>query len=145
MEDSRSSPVSSVQLSRSVVSNSLQQTPWAACSTPGFILCHLLLLPPSTFPIIRVFFKESGFCIRGPKYWSFSFSISPSNEYSELISFRIDWFDLFAVQGTLRSLLPHHQSRASILWCSAFFMVQLSHPYMTTRKTVTWTIQTFVV
>ena len=109
------------------------------------ILCHPLLLLPSTFPIIRVFFNESGFRIRGPKYWSFSFSISPSNEYLELISFRIDWFDLFAVQGTLRSLLPHHHSRASILWHSAFFMVQLSHPNMTTRKTITLTTQTFVV
>ena len=109
------------------------------------ILCHPLLLLPSTFPMIRVFFNESGFRIRGPKYWSFSFSISPSNEYLELISFRIDWFDLFAVQGTLRSLLPHHHSRASILWRSAFFMVQLSHPNMTTRKTITLTTQTFVV
>ena len=109
------------------------------------ILCHPLLLLPSTFPIIRVFFNESGFRIRGPKYWSFSFSISPSNEYLELISFRIDWFDLFAVQGTLRSLPQHHSSKSSILWLSAFFMVQLSHPYMTTRKTITLTIQTFVV
>ena len=89
-------------------------------------LCHLLLLLPSIFPSIRVFSKGSVLCMRWPKYWSFSFSISPSNEYSGLISFRIDWFDLLAVQGTLKSLLQHHSSKASILWCSAFFMVQLS-------------------
>ena len=99
------------------------------------ILCHPLLLQPSIFPTIRVFSKESVLCIRWPKYWSFSFSISPSNEYSGLISFRIDWFDLLAVQGTLKSLLQHHSSKASILQCSAFFIVQLSHPYMTTGKT----------
>ena len=109
------------------------------------ILCHSLLLPSSFFPSIRVFSKESVFCIRWPKYWSFSFSISPSNEYSGLISFRIDWFDLLAVQGTLESLLQHH-SKASILWCSkkAFFMDQLSHPYMTTGKTIALTRCTFV-
>jgi len=100
-----------------------------------FILCHLLLLP-SIFPSIRVFSNESALCIRWPKYWSFSFSISPSTEYSGLISFRIDWFDLLAVQGTLESLFQHHNSKASILWCSAFFIVQLSHLYMTTRKEV---------
>ena len=92
------------------------------------ILCHPLLLLPSTFPSNRVFLNESAFCIRWPKYWSFSFNISLSNEHSGLISFRMDWLDLLAVQGTLKSLLQHHSSKASILWCSAFFMVQLSHP-----------------
>ena len=94
------------------------------------ILCHPLLLLPSIFPSIRVFSNESVFHIRWPKYWSFSFSISPSNEYSGLIFFRTDWFDLCVVQRTLKSLLQHHSSKASILWCSAFFMVQLSHPYI---------------
>ena len=108
------------------------------------ILCHPLLLLPSIFPSIRVFSNESVLCIRWPKCWSFSFSISPSNEYSRLISFKIDWFDLFAVQGTLKSLLQHHSSKASILWCSIFFIVQLSHPYMTTGKTIALTIQNFV-
>ena len=101
------------------------------------ILCWPLLLLPSIFPSIRVFSKESVLHIRWPHYWSFSFTISPSNEYSGLISFRIDQFDLLTVQGTLKSLLQHHSSKASILQCSAFFMVQLSHPYMTTRKTST--------
>ena len=96
------------------------------------ILCHPLLLLPLIFPSIRVFSNQTVLCIRRPKYWSFSFSISPSDEYSGLISFRIDWFDLLAVQGTLKSILQHHSSKASILWCFAFFMVQLSHPYMTT-------------
>ena len=108
------------------------------------ILCHLLLLPPSIFPSIRVFSNELVRPIRWPKYWSFSFSISPSKEYSGLISFRMDWLDLFAVQGTLKSLLQHHSSKASILQCSAFFIVQLSHPYMTTRKTIALTRWTFV-
>ena len=99
------------------------------------ILCHPLLLLPSIFPSIRVFTNESVLSIRWPKYWSFSFSISPSNEYSELISFRMDWLDLLADQGTLKSLLQYHSSKASILWCSAFFTVQLSHPYITTGKT----------
>ena len=108
------------------------------------ILCHPLLLQPSIFPTIGVFSKESVLCIRWPKYWSFSFSISPSNEYSGLISFRIDWFDLLAVQGTLKSLLQHHSSKASILQCSAFFMVQLSHPHMTTGKNIALTRQTFL-
>ena len=98
------------------------------------ILCCLLLLLPSIFPNIRVFSDESVLHIRWPKYWSFSFSISPSNEYSRLISLKMDWFDLLAVQGTLKSLLQHHNSKASILWCSAFFMVKLSHLYMTTKK-----------
>ena len=98
------------------------------------ILCHPLLCLPSIFPSIRVFSSESALHIRFPKYWSFNFSISPSSEYSRLISLRIDWFDLFAVQGTLRCLLQHHSLKASILWCSAFFMVQLSHLYMTTEK-----------
>ena len=136
------------------------------CSTPGFpvlyhllklaqthihrvgdaiqhhVLCHPLLLP-SIFPSIRVFSNESALHIRWPKYWSFGFNISPSNEYSGLISFRIDWLDLPAVQGTLKSLLQHHSSKASILQCSAFFTVQLSHPYMTTGKTIAltrWTL-----
>ena len=99
------------------------------------ILCHPLLLPPSISPSIRVFSNESVLPIRWPKYWSFSFSISPSNEYSGLISFRMDWLDLLAVQETLKSLLQHHSSKVSILWSSAFFIVQLSHPYMTTGKT----------
>ena len=108
------------------------------------ILCRPLLLLPSIFPSIRVFSNESILCIRWPKYWSFSFSISPSNEYSELISFRMDWLDLLAVQGTLKSLLQHHSSKASILQRSAFFTVQLSHPYTTTGKTIALTRQTFV-
>ena len=109
------------------------------------ILCHPLILLPSIFPSIRVFSNESVLHIRWPKYWSFSFSISPSNEYSRLISFRIDWFDLLAVQRTLTCLLQHHNSKASILQCSTFFMVQLSHLYMTTGKTIALTTQTFVV
>ena len=108
------------------------------------ILCRPLLLPPSIFPSIRVFSNESVLHIRWSKYWSFSFNISPSNEYLELISFRMDWLDLFAVQGTLKSLLQHHSSKASILQCSAFFIVQLSHPYMTTGKTIALTRWTFV-
>ena len=99
------------------------------------ILCHSLLLLPSIFHSIKVFSNELTLCIRWPEYWSFSFSISPSNEYSGLISFRIDWFDFLEIQGTLKSLLQHHSSKASILQCSAFFMIQLSHPYMTTGKT----------
>ena len=108
------------------------------------ILCHPLLLLSSMFSSIRVFPSESGLHIRWPKYWSFSFSISLSNEYSGLISFRMDWLDLLAVQGTLKSLLQHHSSKASILRCSAFFIVQLSHPYMTTGKTIVLTRQTFI-
>ena len=138
------------------------------CSTPGFpvhyhsqslhkltsielvmpsshlILCCPLLLLPSIFPSIRVFSNESALCIRWPQYRSFSFNISPSNECSGLISFRMDWLDLLSVQGTLKSLLRYHSSKASILRCSAFFMVQLSHPYMTTGKTIALTRQTFV-
>ena len=128
------------------------------CSTPSLkpmsiksvipsnhlILCRPLLLRPSIFPSIRGFSNESALHIRWPKYWSFRFSISPSNEYSGLISFRMDWLDLLAVQRTLKSLLQHHSSKASILQCSAFFMVQLSHPYMTTGKTIALTRQTFV-
>ena len=131
------------------------------CSTPGLpvhhqlleftqtpsnhlIRYHPLLLLPSFFPSIRVFSNESLLHIRWPKYWSFSFSISPSHEYSGLISFRIDWFDLLAVQGTLKSLLQHHSSKGSILQLSAFFMVQLSHPYVTTGKTIALTRWTFV-
>src|SRR5574340_402100 len=108
------------------------------------ILCCPLPLLPSIFPSIKVFSNESVFHIRWPKYWSFSFRISPSNEYSGLISFRIDWLDLLAVQGTLQILLQHHSSKASILWCSAFFTVQLSHPYVTTGKTIALTRWTFV-
>ena len=138
------------------------------CSTPGFLvvmnsrsllklmsiesvmpsnhltLCRPLLLLPSIFPSIRVFLNDSALRVRWPKYWSFSFNISPSNEHPGLISFRMDWLDLLAVQGTLRSLLQHHGSKASILWHSAFFAVQLSHPYMTTGKTIALTRWTFV-
>ena len=154
----------SVQFSCSVVSNSA--TPWTAALQASLsitisrslfklvsiesvmpsnhlIFCHPLL-PPSIFPSIRVFPNESVLCIRWPKYWSFSFSISPFKEYSGLISFRMDWLNLFAVQGTLRSLLQHHSSKASILQRSALFIVQLSHPYMTTGKTKALTRQTFV-
>ena len=109
----------------------------------NLVLCHPLLLP-SIFPSIRVFSSESDLGIRWPKDWSFSFSISPSNEYSGLISFRMDWLDLLAVQGTLKSLLQHHSSKASVLWCSAFFTVQLSHPYMTAGKIITLTLQTLI-
>ena len=108
------------------------------------ILCRPLLLLPSTFPSIRVFSNESALRIRWPKYWSSSFNISPSNDYSGLSSFRMDWLDLLAVQGTLKSLLRHHGSKALILQCSAFFIVQLSHPYMTTGKTIPLTRWTFV-
>ena len=118
-----------------------------ALSLLKFISCKSVMLSdhlipycpprlPSVFPTIRIFSSESGLHIRWPKYWSFSFSISPSNAYSGLLSFRVDWLDLFTVQGTLKSLLQHHNSKASILWCSAFFMVQLSHPYLTTGKTI---------
>ena len=108
------------------------------------ILCHPLLLLPPIPPSIRVFSNESTLHIRWPKYWSFSFKISPTNEYPELISFRMDWLDLLAVQGTLKSLLQHHSSKAAILRCSAFFAVQLSHPYMTTGKIIALTRRTFV-
>ena len=155
----------SLQFSRSVRSDSLQPhglqhaRPPYPSPTPSLfelmsiesvmpsnhlILCHSLLLPPSMFPRIRVFSNESAVCIRWPKYRSFSFSISPSNEYSELISFWMDWLDLLAVQGTLKSLLQHHSSKASILQYSAFFIVQLSYPYMTTGKTIALTRWTFV-
>ena len=109
-----------------------------------FILCHFILLLPSIFPSIRVFSNESGLHIRWPKYWSFSFNISPSNDHPGLISVRMDWLDLLAVQGTLKSLLQHHSSKASILQHSAFFIVQLSHSYMTTGKTIALTRWTFV-
>ena len=108
------------------------------------VLCHPLLLLPSVLPSIRIFSSELALRIRWPKFWSFSFSISPFNEYSGLISFRVDWLDLLAVQGTLKSLLQHHILKASILWCLAFFMVHLTHPYTTTGKTIPLTIQTFV-
>ena len=156
---------SSVQLTQSVVSNPLQPhgvqltKPPCLSPTPRFYSnscplsqwchptissCRPLLLLPSIFPSIGVFSNESVLHIRWPKYWSFSFNISPSNEYSGLISFRMDWLDLLAVQRTLKSLLQHHSSKVSILWCSAFFIVQLSHPFMTTKKTIAMTKQTFV-
>ena len=155
--------ISSVRFSHSVISDSLwthgpqhfrlsrpSPTP-GACSNscplsqwchPTISLCHTLLFLPSIFPSIRVFSNESVLHIMWSKYWSFS--INPSNEYSALISFRIDWFDYLAVQGTPKSLLQYYSSKASILWCLAFFLVQLSHPYMTTGKTIASTIQTFV-
>ena len=108
------------------------------------ILCRPLLLLPSIFPSIRVFSNESALHIRWPKYWSFSFNISPTNEHPGLISFRMDWLDLLEVQGTLKSLLQHHSSKASILWLSAFFIVQLSHPYVTTGKTTALTTRAFI-
>ena len=117
---------------------------WVSDAIQPLILCRTLLLLPSIFPSIRVFSNESALCIRWPKYWSFSFNISPSNEHPGLISFRMDWLDLLAVQETLKSLLQHHSSKASILQCSAFFIVQLSHPYMTTGKTIALTRWTFV-
>ena len=113
-------------------------------SSNHLIFSHPLLLPPSIFPSIRVFPNESALCIRWPKDWSFSFNISPSNEHPGLISFRMDWLGLLAVQGTLKSLLQHHSSKASILLRSAFFIVQLSHPYVTTGKTIALTRRTFV-
>ena len=155
----------SVQLSHSAVSDSLgphglQHTRpphpsptqgvysnschWSVMPSNHLILCRPLLLLPSIFPRIRVFSNESARHIRWPKYWSFSFNISTSNEDSGLNSSRMDWLDLLAVQATLKSLLQHHSSKASILQCPAFFMVQLSHPYMTTRKTIALNIQTFV-
>ena len=116
---------------------------WVSDVSKHLILCFPLLLP-SVFPRFRIFSSESSLCIRWPKYLSFYFRISPSNEYSGLISFKIDWFDLFAVKGTLKSLLWHHNSKASVLQCLGFFIVQLSHPYMTTEKTTALTIWTFV-
>ena len=159
--------LSSVQFSHTVVSDSLWPHAWvAACQASlsitnslsllkllsivsvmpsnHLILCHPFLSPPSIFPSIRDFSNEPVLRIRWPKYWSFSFRISPSNEHPGLISFRLDWLDLLAVQGTLKSLLQHHSSKASILWRSAFFTVQLSHPYMTTGKTLALTRRTFV-
>ena len=124
-----------------VCSNSCPLSGWCH---PTILSCRPLLLLPSVFPSIRVFSRESVLHIRWPKYWSFTFSISLPNEYSGLISFKMDWFDLLAVQGTLKSLLQHHSPKASILQCSAFFIVQISHPYMTTEKNVTLTRQTFV-
>ena len=154
-----------VQFSRSVVPDSLRphglQHTRLPCPSPTpraysnmsiesgmpsnhLILCRPLILPPSIFPSTRVFSNGSVLRIRWPKYWSFSFSISPSNEYPGLISLRIDWLDLLAVQGTLKSLLQHHSSKASILWHSALFIVQISHPFMTTGKTIALTRWTFV-
>ena len=163
---------SSVHFSRSVVSDSLRSmncsTPglpvhhqlpdfmqthvrwchrWCRCPvmpSNHLILCRPLLLLPSIFRSIRVFSSKSVLCLRWPKYWSFSFNISPSNEHPGLISFRMDWLDLLTVQGSLKSLLQYHSSKASILWCSAFFIVQLSHPYMTTGKTIALTRRTIV-
>ena len=117
---------------------------WVGMLSNHLILCYLLFLLPSIFPSIRVFSNELALCIRWPKYWSFSFSISPSNEYSGLISFRIDWFDLLAVQRTLKSLLQHHNSKASVLHCRVFLRVQLPHLYMATGKPTALTIWTFV-
>ena len=114
-------------------------------SSSHLILCRPLLLPPSIFPSIRIFSNESVLCIRWPKYWSFSFSINPPNEYSSLISFRTDWFYLFVVQGTVTSLLQHHSSKASVLPHTAFFVIQISNPYVTTRKTIALTRQAFVM
>ena len=158
--------IATVQFSHSVMSDSLQphgqqhaklpcpSPTLRACSNscPLSQWCHPTIsssvIPfsscPQSFPALGSFSKESVLCIRWPKYWSFSFSISPSNEYSGLISIRMDWLDLLAVQGILKSLLQHHSSKASILWCSAFFIVQLSHPYMTTGKTIALTRWTFV-
>ena len=129
-------------------------TPWTAARQASLsitnqpsnhlVLCRLLLLLPSIYPSIRVLSSESVLCIKWAKYWSFSFSISPSNEYSGLISFRMDWLDLLAVQGTLKSLLQHHSSKASVRQCSAFFTVQLSHPYVTTGKTIVLTRRTLL-
>ena len=152
--------VSSVQFICSVMSDSLQphelqhaitnswSSPKLMCKSvmpsSHLILCRPLLLLPSILLSIRIFSNESVLHIRWPKYWSFSFSISPSNEFSGLISFRMDWLDLLAVQGTLKHLLQHHSSKASILWHSPFFMVQLSHPYMTTGKIIALTRWTFV-
>ena len=137
--------LSSVQFSRSVVSDSLRPHEPQHSRPPSnhLILCRALLLP-SVFPSIRVFSNGSALRIRWPKYWSFSFNISASNEHTGLISFRMDWFDLLAVQGILRNLLQHHSSKASILLHSAFFIVQLSYPYMTTGKSIALTRQTFV-
>ena len=134
------------QASLSINSQSLRKLKSIMSVMPSshLILCRSPLLLPSIFPSIRIFPSESVLHIRWPKYWSFSFSISPSSEYSGLISWRTDWFDLFAVQGTLNSLFQHHSSKASILSCSTFFIVQLSHPNMTTRKTIGLTRQTFV-
>ena len=125
-------------LSPGVCTNSCPLSQWCHPTISSSVLL------PSIFPNIRVFSSESVLCIRWPNYWSFSFSISPSNEYSGLISFRIDWFDILAVQGTLKSLLQHHSSKARLLWCSTFFVVQLSHPYMTTGKAIAVTRWTFV-
>ena len=133
----------SLSITNSLSLPKLMSIDWVMPSN-HLILCHPLLLPPSIFPSIRVFSKESALRIRYPKYWSFSFNISPSNEPSGLISFRMDWLDLLAVQGTLKSLLQYHSSKASILRCSAFFIVQLSHPYTTTGKTIALIRWTFV-
>ena len=113
---------------------------WVSNESLHLILCHPLFLLPSIFPSIKVFSNASSLCIRWPTFWSFNFSISPSNEYSEFISFRIDWYDLLVVQGTLKSLLQHHNLKASVLWCSAYLVVQLSHLYMTIGKNIAFSI-----
>ena len=139
--------ITACQASLSITNSRSQPKPMSTESvmpSSQLILCCPLLLLPSVFPSIRVFPSESILHIRWPKYWSFSFNISPSNEHPGLISFRMDWLDLLAIQGTLKSLLQHHSSKASILWCSAFFIVQLSHPYMTTGETIALTRWTFV-
>ena len=147
MSDSASSGTSACQVS---LSFTISQSSFKLMSTESvmpfncLIFCRPFLLLLSVFPRIRVFANESVLHIRWPKYWSFTFSICSSYEYSGLISFRIDWFDLLAVQGTLKSLLQHHSSKASVLWCSAFFMIQLSHPYITTGKVIVLTRWTFV-
>ena len=133
----------SLSITNSWSSLKLMSIEWVMPSS-HLILCHPLFLLPSIFPSIRVFSNESALLIRWPKYWSFSFNISPSNEHPRLISFRMDWLDLLAVQGTLKSLLQHHSSKASILWHSAFFIVQFSHPYMPTGKTLPLIRWTFV-
>ena len=147
MSDSVSPWTAALQASLSITNSwSLLRLTSIESVMPSYdlILCCPLLLLPSIFPNIGIFSNESVLCIRWPKYWSFSFRISPTNEYSGLISFRIDWFDLLAVQGTLRNLLQHHSSEASILRCSAFFTVQLSHPYVTTGITIALTRWTLV-
>ena len=144
MSDSATPWTAAHQTSLSITNSRSLLKPMLVMPSNHLILCHPLLVPPSVFPSIRVFSNESALHIRWPEDWSFSFKINPSNEYSGLISFRMDWLDLLAVQGTVKSLLQHHSSKASILQCSAFFIVQLSHPYMTNGKTIALTRWTLV-
>ena len=147
MSDSATPWAAARQASLSIINSQSPPKPMSfelVMPSNHLILCHPLLLLPSIFPSIRVFSNESAFCMRRPKYRSFSFNISPSNEHPGLISFRMHWLDLLAVQGTLKNLLQHHSSKASIFRCSAFFTVQLSHPYMTTGKTIALARRTFV-